>query len=82
MHLACCDLRMSMNEALAASTINSAFALGVEKQHGSIEAGKRANLLVLNTNKWENLIYQFGTHESLIKQVLVNGRVVHQQTTK
>lgn len=79
MHLACAMLRLSMNEALAASTINSAFALGVEKSRGSIERGKCADLVILNTNKWENIIYQFGTHDSLIKYVLVNGKVVHER---
>lgn len=51
MSLACIDLRMTMNEALAASTINSAFALGVENKHGSIEVGKQADLLVINSNR-------------------------------
>ena len=51
MHLACADLRLTMNEALVASTINSAFALGVEKTRGSIEVGKFADLVILNTSK-------------------------------
>lgn len=76
MHLACADLRLTMNEALAASTINSAFALGVEKTRGSIEAGKQADLVILRTRKWENIIYQLGAHESLIRSVIVNGRLV------
>ena len=51
MHLACADLRLTMSEALAASTINSAFALGVEKTRGSIETGKQADLVILRTRK-------------------------------
>ena len=51
MSFACIDLRMSMNEALVASTINSAFALGVEESRGSIEVGKRADLLIISSNK-------------------------------
>lgn len=51
MSLACVDLRLSMNEALIAGTINSAFALGVEKTRGSIEVGKQTDLLIINSNR-------------------------------
>ena len=51
MSLACIDLRMTMNEALVASTLNSAFALGVQDRHGSIEVGKQADFLVINSNR-------------------------------
>ena len=51
MSLACVDLRLSMNEALVASTINSAFALGVENNKGSIEINKDADLLILKTKR-------------------------------
>ena len=37
MHLACVNLRLSLNEALAAATINSAHSLGRSETHGSIE---------------------------------------------
>jgi imidazolonepropionase len=53
MHLACVDLRMSMNEALAAATINSAFALGVQDKRGSIEIGKQADFVIINSNRSE-----------------------------
>lgn len=51
MNLACIDYRLSMNEALVASTINSAFSLGVEKTKGSLEKGKSADLLILRTKR-------------------------------
>jgi len=51
MSLACVDLRLSMNEALVASTINSAFALGVHETKGSIEVGKHADLLIIKSNR-------------------------------
>ena len=37
MHFACVNLRLSLNEALAAATINSAHSLGRSETHGSIE---------------------------------------------
>lgn len=51
MHLACVNMRMTMSEALAAATINAAYALGRSDTHGSLEVGKHGDLLVLNTNR-------------------------------
>ncbi len=48
MHLACVILRMSMNEALIAATVNAAASLGRSKTHGSIEVGKFADLLIVD----------------------------------
>ena len=48
MHLACVNMRMSMPEALAAATINAAYALGRSHTHGSLEVNKHGDLLVLN----------------------------------
>lgn len=48
MHLACVNMRMSMPEALTASTINAAYALGRSHAHGSPEVNKHGDLLVLN----------------------------------
>ncbi|CAF0868479.1 unnamed protein product [Brachionus calyciflorus] len=79
MNYACIDLRLSMNEALVAATLNSAFALGVEKSKGSLEIGKDADFVVLNNERWENIIYQMGSHDQLIKYVIVNGQIVHQK---
>jgi imidazolonepropionase len=78
MHLACINMRLSLNEALVASTLNSAFALGLETKKGSIECGKHADLIVIGAKRWENLVYQLGCHNSLIKFVLLKGKVVNQ----
>ncbi|XP_077399843.1 putative imidazolonepropionase [Vanacampus margaritifer] len=77
MHLACVNMRMSMPEALAAATINAAYALGRSHTHGSLEAGKHGDLLVINAPRWEHLIYQLGGHQELIRYVVVKGDVVH-----
>ena len=45
MHLACVNLRLSLNEALAAATINSAHSLGRSKTHGSIEVSQPHTIL-------------------------------------
>jgi imidazolonepropionase len=51
MHLACINTKISLSEALIASTINSAFALGVEESRGSIEVGKRGDLVIIQAPK-------------------------------
>ncbi|XP_034018834.1 probable imidazolonepropionase [Thalassophryne amazonica] len=76
MHLACVNLRMSMCEALAAATINAAYALGCSHTHGSLEVNKHGDLLVLNSPRWEHLIYQLGGHQEVIRYVVVKGVVV------
>ncbi|EEC16767.1 imidazolonepropionase, putative, partial [Ixodes scapularis] len=77
MYLACIICHMSLEEALAASTINGAAALGRSRTHGSIEVGKMADLVVVEAPSWEHLIYQFGCHDRTIKCVIKAGNVVH-----
>ncbi|XP_053260967.1 probable imidazolonepropionase [Podarcis raffonei] len=77
MHLACVNMKMSMKEALAAATINAAYALGKSHMHGSIETGKQGDLIIINSPRWEHLIYQFGGHQELIEYVIVKGKIVY-----
>ena len=52
MHLACVNLHLSMPEALAASTINAAAALGLSDSYGSLETGKMGDMVVLKTPRY------------------------------
>jgi Tol biopolymer transport system component/imidazolonepropionase-like amidohydrolase len=61
---------MSNHDALKAATIDGADMLGLSKQLGSIEAGKRADLVVLNSNPLENIRSTIDT-----RYVMVNGRL-------
>ena len=45
--------RLTVEEAIAAYTLNGAYQLGLENEIGSIEIGKRADLVVLDTNLFE-----------------------------
>ncbi|XP_037317039.2 probable imidazolonepropionase [Pungitius pungitius] len=76
MHLACVNMKMSMPEALAAATINAAYALRRSDTHGSLEVNKHGDLLVLDTPRWEHLIYQLGGHQELIRYVVIKGNIV------
>lgn len=71
MAIACRYLRLTPAEALNAATINSAHALGLGSQVGSLEVGKSADFLLLNTDDYRNLTYQLGSN--LVQTVFLQG---------
>jgi imidazolonepropionase len=73
--LACAGLRMTPGEALVASTLNAAHAIGLSDRVGSLEPGKQADLLVLEGSDYREIAYHFGT--SPVRAVLKHGRLVH-----
>ena len=72
--LACYNMRLSPAEALTASTINSACAIQRQEEIGSIEVGKKADLIIFDVPNHQFLPYQFGVN--LVSKVIKNGRVV------
>ena len=60
--LACHMMRMTPAEAITAATINAAAALGLEKRIGSLERGKRADVIVLDVPSHQHVPYRFGTN--------------------
>jgi len=72
--LACFKMRMSPEEAITAATVNAAAALGLEKSIGSIEGGKRGDVIVLDVPSHEHIPYRFGTN--LCSSVVKNGKLV------
>jgi imidazolonepropionase len=76
MTVACLSIGLSPAEALVASTINAAFALGVGDQVGSIEAGKVADLVVWSVPTADQIPYWPAA--DLVRTVVKRGRVVHE----
>jgi imidazolonepropionase len=74
MALACRTMKITPPQALAAATINAAFAIGAEDFAGSIEAGKQADLLILNVPDYRHLAYRFGGN--LVKTVIKRGEII------
>lgn len=58
--LACMNLKLTIEEALAAATINAAAAIGLQDQVGSVEVGKQADFLLLDLDSYRHLPYQIG----------------------
>lgn len=61
-------------EALNAATINAAFASGSGSTHGSIEVGKTADILILDTDDYRELTYEFGGN--MVDRVISKGTPV------
>jgi imidazolonepropionase len=73
MALACFGMGLSLEEALAAATVNAACSLDVQGEVGSVEAGKRADLVILRSPRILDLL-RVGV--PAISTVIKDGRVV------
>ena len=67
--------RVSLADAIAASTFGGAYNIGVEDQIGSIEVGKKADLLILGANPFEVDVYDIGDIE--VEMTMMNGRITY-----
>ncbi len=74
MALACRYMGMTPAEAIVASIINAAHAIGLGHEVGSLEVGKKADVLILGTPDYRHLPYRFGSN--LVQTVIKAGRVV------
>lgn len=74
MQLGCLLCGLTVDEAIVAATLNAAAASGLADRAGSIEAGKRCDLLVLDSADRRKLIYQLGAPR--LHMVIAAGRVV------
>jgi len=72
--LACHQMRMTPSEAITAATINSAHALNRGQTVGSLEAGKKADIAVLDVPNHNFLGYRVGTN--LVDIVIKDGKLV------
>ncbi len=74
LQLATLRMKMTVEESLTAATLNGAHSLRLAGQTGSIEAGKRADLVLLDAPSYLHLVYHFGVN--LVRDVLHGGRFV------
>lgn len=71
MSLACTHMKMSPAEAVAAATINGAWALRLAERKGSIEPGKDADLAIFAVSDYREIPYWFGANHCAL--TVMNG---------
>lgn len=72
--IACTHMRMSPAEAIAATTINAAYSLGLGSEIGSLEAGKRADFVIHDCRDYREIPYFAGIESA--RSVFVRGESV------
>jgi len=72
--LACIKYRLLPEEAIHAVTINSAYAMGLSEEFGSIARGKKANLFITKPIPgYEFMPYSYGSNK--VETVIINGEI-------
>ena len=72
--LACRYEKLTPAEAIVAATTNAAASLGIAGEVGSLEPGKRADLLISSVPDYVHLAYRFGSNP--IETVIKRGRLL------
>lgn len=74
MNLGCYKYRMTPEEVLTAVTLNAAAAINRADSIGSVEAGKKADLVIWKADNLDFIFYRFGNN--LVRKVIKGGDVV------
>jgi imidazolonepropionase len=75
--LACFGMRMTLEEALVGATINAAYAIGRERDAGSLETGKLMDAVIVDGDPIDLIRVGAGTIRTVVKAgrvVVKNGR--------
>ena len=72
MQLATLQMKMTVEESLTAATLNGAYSVRLHEEIGSIEEGKRADIVLLDAPNYLHLVYHFGVN--LVTAVFRDGR--------
>jgi imidazolonepropionase len=70
--LATLNLRMTAEEALTAATLNAAYSMDLSDKLGSLEIGKEASFLILDTDSYKDMFYHYGYNH--IAKTFVKGK--------
>jgi imidazolonepropionase len=76
MAIACRYQKLLPAEAVNAATINAAFAVGLGDRTGSLETGKQADVLIMNTDDYRQIAYEFGAN--FVETVIKKGEIVYE----
>ena len=78
--LSCYNMKLTPEEALTAATINSACALQKQDEVGSLEVGKKADLVIFDVPNYNFLPYHYGVN--LVSKVIKSGSLVFESNPK
>jgi len=77
MAIACRYQKLLPSEAFNAATINAAFALGLGAEVGSLDVGKLADILIMDTDDYRQIAYEFGGN--LVEKVIKRGALAYER---
>ncbi|MDP3024209.1 MAG: imidazolonepropionase [candidate division Zixibacteria bacterium] len=72
--LACLRMKLTPAEAITAATINSAYAIDKGDSIGSLEPGKKADIVIWDVKNYKEISYHYGVN--LVDKVIKNGEVI------
>ncbi|MGE5363678.1 MAG: imidazolonepropionase [Bacteroidota bacterium] len=75
MSLAAVEMRMTIEEAISAFTINAARAVDLHEKTGSLEIGKKADMAVFATTEYADIVYDIGRNLNIM--TIKNGAVIY-----
>lgn len=78
--LSCYNMKLTPEEALTAATINGACALQKQDEVGSLEVGKKADLVIFDAPNYNFLPYHYGVN--LVSKVIKSGSLVFDSNPK
>lgn len=73
--LAALQMKMTPEESITAATLNAARAVNLQDRVGSLEAGKMADIILMDIPSYQYLPYHYGINH--VKMVIRHGQVVH-----
>lgn len=74
MTIACTQMGMTPEEAIASATLNGAAALGLSNEIGSIEVGKQGDIVIYDVPNYAYIAYHYGMNH--VWKVIKNGTVL------
>ena len=75
--ITCTQMKMTPAETIAAATLNSARAIDIDQHAGSLEKGKKADIMLLDIPNYQYIPYHYGMNH--VKMVFRHGELVHQK---
>lgn len=75
--LAALKMNLSIEEVITSVTINSAAALCRHKEIGSLEAGKKADFAVFDTDNYAGIVYQVG--KNICEMTIKEGKIIYKK---